>query len=145
MAWKENLKNFLLTVVLLWLAVKNTGPPGAVSEMRVVANVSHVAVSWRAPFTLDVTGVEFDVTYSLLISNVTDETQPGRDVACDICHNLTTHQFTFSPPHPLPGHSFNFTITPQNGAGTGPPSPTLTATLTDCMCNLKSTSAIRLS
>ena len=56
--------------------------------MSAVANVSHVVVSWRAPFTLDVIGVEFDVTYSLLISNVTDQSQPPRDVACDVCHNL---------------------------------------------------------
>ena len=106
--------------------------------MSAVANVSHVVVSWRAPFTLDVTGVEFDVTYSLVISNVTDQSQPPRYVACDVCHNLTLPQFTFSPPHPLPGHSFTFTVTPLNGAGRGPSSPTVTATLHDFTSTLTS-------
>ena len=127
-----------MLIILTIVGCFSSGPPGAVSDMSAVANVSHVVVSWRAPFTLDVTGVEFDVTYSLLISNVTDQSQPPRDVACDLCHNLTLPQFTFSPPHPLPGHSFTFTVTPLNGAGRGPSSPTLTATLHDLTSTLTS-------
>ena len=100
------------------------------SDLSVSENGSHVEVIWVAPFSLDVTGVEYDITYSILISNVTDETSP-MPVACAVCHNLTLTHFTFSPPHPLPGHSFTFTVTPQNGAGSGPPSQSLTATLTD--------------
>jgi hypothetical protein len=106
------------------------GPPEAVSDLSVSENGSHVKVAWGAPFSLDVTGVEYDITYSILISNVTDETSPI-PVACTVCHNLTLTHFTFSPPHPLHGHSFTFTVTPQNGAGSGPPSQSLTATLTD--------------
>ena len=87
-------------------------------------------VTWTAPFTLDVTGVEYDITYSLIIINITNETEP-MTVDCVVCHNLTQPHFTYSPPNPLPGHSFNFTVTPINGAGIGPSSHTLTATLSN--------------
>ena len=99
-------------------------------DLSVSENESHVEVTWEAPFSLDVTGVEYDITYSLLIYNITDWTQLPTLMACAVCHNLTLTHFTFSPPHPLPGHSFTFTVTPQNGAGSGPPSDPITATLT---------------
>ena len=107
-----------------------TGPPDAVSDLRVESRGYHLMVTWQAPFSLDVTGVEYDITYSLLISNVTNETRPTA-VSCAVCRNLTHPNFTFSPPHPLPGHTFTFTVTPQNGAGGGPQSHPVTATLTD--------------
>ena len=87
-------------------------------------------VTWTAPFTLDVTGVEYDITYSLIIINITNETEP-MIVECVVCHNLTQPHFNYSPLNPLPGHSFNFTVTPINGAGIGPSSHTLTATLSN--------------
>ena len=92
--------------------------------------MNDMLVTWTAPFTLDVTGVEYDITYSLIIINITNETEP-MTVDCVVCHNLTQPHFTYSPLNPLPGHSFNFTVTPINGAGIGPSSHTLTATLSN--------------
>ena len=135
LVWPHHDKCFFLCTSMYNIALKIClfllqGPPEAVSDMSVSENRSHVEVTWEAPFSLDVTGVEYDVTYSLLIYNVTDWTQLPTLVPCAVCHNLTLTHFTFSPPHPLPGHSFAFTVTSQNGAGSGPPSHSLIATLT---------------
>ena len=42
-------------------------------DLRVRSNSSSVTVSWTPPFSLDVTDVDPDVWYSLLIYNMTDE------------------------------------------------------------------------
>ena len=125
-------KLYWISLYLLGCAIVPLGPPEAVTDLRVAECVSHMVATWEAPFTLDVTGVEYDVTYSLLISNITDDTQPT-PVDCAVCRNLTLPQYVFSPPNPLPGHTFTFIVTPQNGAGTGPPSLPITVTPTDGM------------
>ena len=80
-------------------------------------------VTWQAPFTLDVNGVEYDLFYSLNITDITNDTQTI-SVACDLCQNLTETNYTFSLPDTLLEHSFNFTVTPYNGAGQGQPHTT---------------------
>lgn len=97
-----------------------SGPPEAVSHLRVGTSGDDIVVTWQAPFTLDVTGVEYDLYYSLLISDVTNETQPV-PVACDVCHNLTETTFIFTPHNSPQRPFFMFTVTPYNGAGRGPP------------------------
>ena len=94
------------------------GPPEAVSNLRVQRSGDNLTVTWQAPTTLDVTGVEYDLLYSLNITDITNETQTI-PLACDICHNLTETKYIFSPPESLLEHSFNFTVTPYNGAGKG--------------------------
>ena len=71
---------------------------------------------WTAPFSLDVTDVDADIWYSVLIFNVTDETTA---VSCTNCTNITE---TFTLDYPSPCHKYNFTIVPLNGAGEGPSS-----------------------
>ena len=100
-----------------------SGPPEAVSNMRVQKSGKDLIVTWQAPFTLDVTGVEDDLLYSLNITDITNDTQTI-PVACDKCHNLTETNYTFSPRDTLLEHSFNFTVTPYNGAGKGQPHTT---------------------
>ena len=97
-----------------------SGPPEAVSNLRVQRSGDDLMVTWQAPFTLDVTGVEYDLLYSLNITDITNETQTI-PVACNKCHNLTETNYTFSPTESLLEHSLNFTVTPYNGAGKGQP------------------------
>ena len=82
------------------------------------SSTSSVTISWVAPFSLDVTDMDPDVWYSILIYNVTDEDNPTA-VLCTDCHNLTQTHYIFSPDHPSPCHKYNFTVIPYNGAGQG--------------------------
>ena len=75
-------------------------------------------LSWSPPFSLDVTGVDPDIWYTVLISNVTDEDNPTA-VPCTDCHNLTQPHYTFTTANPSPCHKYSFTVIPQNGAGEG--------------------------
>ena len=87
------------------------------SNLRVQRSDDDLMVTWQAPFTLDVTGVEYDLLYSLDITDIiTNETQT--------LDNLTETNYTFSPPESLLEHSFNFKVTPYNGAGKGQPHTT---------------------
>ena len=90
---------------------------GALAEVsNVIINNScdSITISWSAPFSLDVSGVDPDIWYTLLISNVTDEDHPIA-VPCADCHNLTQTHYTFN----FTTDTFNFDITiiAKNGAG----------------------------
>ena len=86
-------------------------------------SASSINVSWSAPFSLDVTGVDPDIWYSVLIYNVTDE-ENSTVVPCTDCHNLTQTHYIFSPDYPSPCHKYTFTVIPYNGAGQGESSQT---------------------
>ncbi|CAI8024255.1 hypothetical protein GBAR_LOCUS14103, partial [Geodia barretti] len=64
------------------------GPLSAVGDLKFDAkNASSATISWSAPFSLDVTGVDPDIWYSVLIYNVTDEnTQTA--ILCTDCINI---------------------------------------------------------
>ena len=98
--------------------VSMLGPTLAVVNLRGTSDGSSVNISWRAPWSLDVTGVDHDIWYSVLIQNVTDEDRPT-DIPCTDCTNITETHYTFTPDHLSPCHVYNFTIIPANGAGLG--------------------------
>ena len=92
--------------------------------MAAVANVNaakygtSVSIFWIAPFSLDVTDVDPDIWYSVLIHNVTDSDRPTA-INCTDCTNITETCYTFSPDHLSLSHKYNFTVIPFNGAGQG--------------------------
>ena len=88
--------------------------PGNVS---VSSGSRTITISWSAPFSLDVTDVDPDIWYSVLIYNVTDETAVS--VPYPNCINITETFCVFTPDYPSPCHKYNFTIIPQNGVGNG--------------------------
>ena len=94
------------------------GPPLPVGNLTANGSGSSVTISWRAPWSLDVTGVDHDIWYSVLIQNVTDEDRPT-DILCTDCTNITETHYTFTPDHLSPCHVYNFIIIPANGAGLG--------------------------
>ena len=77
-----------------------------------------ILLSWSPPFSLDVTGVDPDIWYTVLISNVTDEDNPTA-IPCTDCHNLTQPHYAFTTANPSPCHKYSFTVIPQNGVGEG--------------------------
>ena len=110
-----------------------SGPPSAVANLSAISSGSSVTISWRAPWSLDVTGVDHDIWYSVLIQNVTDEDRPT-DILCTDCTNITETHYTFTPDHLSPCHVYNFTIIPANGAGLGESSDTVTGYVTKSRC-----------
>ncbi|CAI8051932.1 hypothetical protein GBAR_LOCUS28410, partial [Geodia barretti] len=100
-------------------------PLTAVGGLRVTSNASSVTISWSAPFSLDVTGVDPDIWYSVLIYNVTDENNPTA-ILCTDCINITETHYTFTPDYLSPCHVYNFSVIPLNGAGQGESSGNVT-------------------
>ncbi|CAI8051925.1 hypothetical protein GBAR_LOCUS28408 [Geodia barretti] len=94
------------------------GPLSAVTVLSSISNASSVTISWSAPFSLDVTGVDPDIWYSVLIYNVTDENNPTA-ILCTDCINITETHYTFTPDYLSPCHVYNFSVIPLNGAGQG--------------------------
>jgi len=77
-----------------------------------------ILLSWSPPFSLDVKGVDPDIWYTVLISNVTDERNPV-DVPCNDCHNLIKPHYIFTTASPSQSHKYSFTVIPNNGVGEG--------------------------
>ena len=102
----------------------SSGSLSAVSDLRASSNASSVTISWTAPFSLDVTGVDPDIWYSVLIYNVTDENNPTA-ILCTDCINITETHYTFTPDYLSPCHVYNFSVIPVNGAGQGESSPSI--------------------
>ena len=94
-----------------------SGAPAQVSDVSINNSCDSFTISWSAPFSLDVSEVDPDIWYSVLISNVTDEDHPTA-VPCTDCHNLTQTHHTFN----FTTDTFNFdlTIIAKNGAGDSP-------------------------
>ena len=107
-----------LSYVTHHLYISFTGLLSSVVNLETASSTSSITVSWSAPFSLDVTGVDPDIWYSVLIYNVTDEENPTA-VPCTDCHNLIQTHYIFSPDYPSPCHKYTFTVIPYNGAGQG--------------------------
>ncbi|CAI8047493.1 hypothetical protein GBAR_LOCUS26247 [Geodia barretti] len=102
--------------------LKIQGPLSAVGDLSDTNNASSVTISWSAPFSLDVTGVDPDIWYSVLIYNVTDENNPTA-ILCTDCINITETHYTFTPEC---FNKYNISVVPINGAGQGETSGSLT-------------------
>ena len=113
------------TDTVLMLDVKTLGLLSSPSDLMVIYNASSVTISWAAPFSLDVTGVDPDIWYSVLIYNVTDENNPTA-ILCTDCINITETHYTFTPDYLSPCHVYNFSVIPVNGAGQGESSSNVT-------------------
>ena len=104
-----------------------TGPLSAVTDLGVISNASSVTISWSAPFSLDVTGVDPDIWYSVLLYNVTDENNPKL-----LEKHTTTTSYTFAPAGFSPCHKYLFSVIALNGAGRGETSRNITTGTQHC-------------
>ena len=87
-------------------------------------NSSSIRVSWTSPFSLDVTGVDPDIWYSVTIYTLTNETTEA--ITCNDCVNLTDTHYVFTPGYISPCHKYLFFVVASNGAGQGSSSVNLT-------------------
>ena len=115
------------------------GAPSSVSDVKATSTASSVVISWTAPWSLDVTGVDHDIWYSVLIQNVTDEDKPI-DIQCTNCTNITETHYTFTPDHLSPCHVFNVSVIPANGAGIGDITSDVTHCIQSCKCQEETSS-----
>ena len=94
------------------------GPPSAVVDLKATSDSTSITISWVAPWSLDVTGVDHDVLYNVSCYDVTDKDNPT-PISCTDCTNITETVYTFTPDHLTPCHVYKFSVTPFNGAGQG--------------------------
>ena len=109
------------------ITVYISGRLSSVGDLKTERYVLWINISWTAPFSLNVTDVDPDVWFSVLIYNVTDKDNPTA-VPCNDCINITETYYIFTTEHPSPCHKYNFTIIPYNGVGQGERNKTITAT-----------------
>ncbi|CAI8006821.1 hypothetical protein GBAR_LOCUS4919, partial [Geodia barretti] len=112
------------------------GTLSAVADLRAISSTCSVTISWSAPFSLDVTGVDPDIWYSVLIYNVTDENNPTA-ILCTDCINITETNYTFTPDYLSPSHVYKFSVTPLNGVGQGESSPNITGYVLNLSAHIK--------
>ena len=108
--------NYDLGIIIVSLII--LGLLSAVGDLRANITTTSVTISWSPPFSLNVTGVDPDIWYSVFIYNVTDENNPTA-ILCTNCTNITETHYTFTPDYLSPCHVYNFSVVPLNGAGQG--------------------------
>ena len=96
----------------------HSGPLSAVVDLNTSSNGTSINVSWTAPWSLDVTGVDPDIWYSVIIYNVTDMNNIST-IPCTNCINITYTKYEFTPDYVGCCHVYNFSVIPFNGAGKG--------------------------
>ena len=104
----------------------DAGVLSSVSSISRVPDTSNIMLTWKPPYSLNLTGVEPDVAYCIDIYNVTDGAYDHLISTCDV----TTTWYTFSVSHPDPRDLFQFTVTPRSniaGAKNGTPSEPMEA------------------
>ncbi|CAI8025810.1 hypothetical protein GBAR_LOCUS14883 [Geodia barretti] len=83
----------------------------AVINLRAKGDVSSVTISWTAPFSLNVTGGDRDIWYSITIYNVTEKYYPTA-IRCTDCTYISETHYTFTPDHLSPCDVYNFSVYP---------------------------------
>ena len=98
----------------------NLGELSSVRDLSISENAKSFNISWTPPFSLDITarGLGPDMWYSVLIYNVTDETNPV-EIHCTDSDYITETYYIFTPDFFTHCHKYQFSIIPINGAGQG--------------------------
>lgn len=95
--------------------ILTAGTLSHVVNVRVQKDDERVTIFWAAPFSLDVSHVEYDIWYWV---HVYDKTQQ-RKLNCTNCVDIYDTNYIFTPEQEDQCHEYTFTIVPLNGAGEG--------------------------
>ena len=101
------------------------GIPAAVSNFisKNLALEQVICLTWDAPFTLDITGVDPDISYCVNISVVTvADSNDSTPLATNCSVYIPQFNFTMDYPNTSTSVIYEFQVTPRNGAGEGPTS-----------------------
>ena len=91
-----------------------TGLLSAVGSLSVTLQDSTISLNWTAPFTLDIRGVDPDITYCVAVVNSTSSTPHSQ---CGI--NVTEYEYPIPPDSTCHNYTFTFIVTPVNAVGNG--------------------------
>ena len=109
--------------------IMTVATPEAIENLATFSSLMSIALSWEAPFSLNLTSSEPDVVYCVDIYNITDDGLRGAvHVLLSDCNVLNTY-FIYSSNNPNPRDNFQFIITPRSnvpGARNGTPSQPIT-------------------
>ena len=97
------------------LLISCTGILSAVGSLRATSQNYTFFLTWTAPFTLDIAGVDPDITYCVGVVNSTSSTLHSQ---CGI----TETEYEYPIPPDSACHMYMFTVTPVNPVGNGQPS-----------------------
>ena len=112
--------------LLIWLT---TGLLSAVGSLSLIVQNSTISLTWKAPFTLDITGVDPDITYCVGVVNSTSSSSLHSQ--CGITE--TGYEYPIPPDSAC--HDHMVTVTPVNPAGNGTSSTLTYSQTTECKCN----------
>ena len=87
----------------------------AVGSLSVTVQDSTISLTWTAPFTLDIAGVDADITYCVGVVNSTSSSTLHSE--CGITE--TEYEYTHSIPLDAVCHDYRVTVTPVNVVGNG--------------------------
>ena len=85
----------------------------AVDAVNIMASNTTLSLTWEPPFTLDITGVDPDITYCVNVIGSTSSA--ALHPQCDI----TMTEFSYPLPQDAVCHSYVLSITPVNVVGRG--------------------------
>ena len=113
----------MVTVVALhnnnkFFTIHTVGILSAISLLSITASNSTLSLTWEPPFTLDITGVDPDITYCVNV--IVSTSSAALHSLCDI----TMTEFSYPLPQDAVCHSYVYvlTITPVTVVGRGAPS-----------------------
>jgi len=88
------------------------------------ANLTDViCLTWNAPFTLDITGVDPDISYCVNISvGAVVDSNDTSPLTSNCSIYIPKFNFTMNYPNTSTSVIYEFQVTPRNGAGDGPTS-----------------------
>ena len=99
------------------------GKPAAVSNLESANMTTVICLTWDAPPTLDITGVDPDISYCVDISVVTVVNNTESTPLTTNCSvHMLKFNFTMDYPNTSTSVIYEFRVTPRNGAGGGPTS-----------------------
>ena len=86
---------------------------------------STIRLTWDAPPTLDITGVDTDIWYDINATTAADNTD-GTPLAANFSVGIPQFNFTMDYPNTTTSVVYEFRVTPRNDAGFGPTSDPVT-------------------
>ena len=103
------------------------GVLSAVASIHGIPDTDSITITWKPPFSLNLTHAEPDVVYCVDVYNVTNRSYYDHFISdCSV----TNARYLLNVSHPDPRDIFEFTIMPRNnipGAKNGTPSGPLEA------------------
>ena len=99
----------------VYLTINYTGILSTVGSLMMTVQDSTISLTWTAPFTLDITGVDPDITYCVGVVNFTSGSSSTLHSECGI----TETEYEYPIPPDSACHDHMVTVTPGNPAGNG--------------------------